>query len=319
MTEQTHMVQITAYNRKLASLKKSWATAVFSAEDGIGPMGSLHQAGDSLVAVATMTAEGFKAIGSGVMIGPGLILTASHVLDEFPQGGTGPVCLTFLPGAARAWLPNGRTTATGPSEIDPSRRKVSDLTLMSCGLNSEAQENLPLMLAPVLLAMPLIGERLWALGYRHGDILDGTALVTPLVTSGLVSGCYPQGRGERMPATCIEVAMDTMGGMSGDPVVNDEGWLVGIVSSSFEGGPTYVILIWDAVRLSVSGAPVDLWPDGEGDLLVGRDLGLVRLKGDVMRDAERNVKVTLSTAEMEQLAKFSDPAHVTRRDQLGPG
>lgn len=108
--------------------------------------------------------------------------------------------------------------------------------------------------------------------------------------------------------------MDTMGGMSGGPVVNDEGWLVGIVSSSFEGGPTYVTLIWDAVRVSVSGAPANLWPGGEGDLLVGRDLGLVKLKGDVTRDAERNVKVTLSTAEMEQLAQFSGPVHVTRRN-----
>jgi V8-like Glu-specific endopeptidase len=160
MSEQTHMVQITADNPKLASLKKSWATAVFSAEDGIGPMGSLHQAGDSLVAVAAMTEEGFKAIGSGVMIGPGLMLTASHVLEEFPQDATGPVCLTFLPGAARAWLPTGRTTATGPSDFHPDRRRVSDLTLMSCGLNSEACEDFPLMLAPVQLAMPLIGDRL---------------------------------------------------------------------------------------------------------------------------------------------------------------
>jgi len=314
MSEQTHAVQITADNPELASLKKSWATAVFSAEDGIGPMASLHQAGDALVAVATMTDEGFIAVGSGVMIGPGLMLTASHVLEEFPQEGAGPVCLTFLPGAARAWLPRGRTTATGPSEFDPARSRVSDLTLMSCGLNSEACEDLPLMLAPVQLALPLIGERLWAFGYRHGDILDGTAGVTPLVTSGLVSGCYPQGRGERMPATCIEVDMDSMGGMSGGPVVNDEGWLVGIVSSSFEGGPTYVTLIWDAIRLSVSGAPENLWPDGEGDLLVGRDLGLVKLKGDVRRDSDGNVTITMSTPEMEQLAKFSDPAHVTRHD-----
>lgn len=314
MSDQTHMVQITADNPKLAGLKKSWATAVFSPEYGIGPMGSLHQAGDSLVAVATMTEEGFMAVGSGVMIGPGLMLTASHVLDEFPQEGAGPVCLTFLPGAARAWLPKGRTTATGPSEFDPDRRKVSDLTLMSCGLNSEACEDFALMLAPVQLALPLIGERLWAFGFRHGAILDGAALVTPLVTSGLVTGCYPQGRGDRMPSICIEVDMDTKGGMSGGPVVNDEGWLVGIVSSSIDGGPTYVTLIWDAIRLSVSGAPADLWPNGEGDLLVGRDSGLVKLKGDVARDSDGNVTITMSTAEMEQLAKFSDPVHVTRRD-----
>ena len=315
MNEQAHSVQVTADNPQLADLKRSWVTAVFSAEDGIGPMGSLHQAGDSIIAVATMTDQGIKVIGSGVMIGPGLMLTASHVLDEFPPEGTGAVFLTFLPGATRAWLPCGRTTATGASSFAPNRRKVSDLTLVSCGLNSEAHEEFPLGLAPVRLALPLIGERLWAFGYRHGDILDGAALLTPLVTSGVVTGCYPQGRGERMPSTCIEVEMDAMGGMSGGPVVNDDGWLVGIVSSSFEGGPTYVTLVWDAIRLSVGGAPTNLWPEGEADLIIGRDLGLVKLKGAVTRDAEGNVTtITMSAPEMKQLAMFSDPIHITRRD-----
>jgi len=303
MSEQTHIVQITSDNPELASLQKSWVTTVFSAEDGLGPMASLHQAGDSIVALATMTEDGFMILGSGVMVGPGLMFTASHVLDEFPQNGAGPVCLTFLPGGARAWLPRGRTTMSGPSDFGPDRRRVSDLTLMSCALNSAALGEFPLVLAPVQLALPLIGDRLWAFGYRHGDIVDRVALLTPLVTSGLVTGCYPQGRGERMPASCIEVDMDTMGGMSGGPVVNDEGWVVGIVSSSFDGGPTYVTLIWDAVRISVHGAPSEMWPDAEGGLLVGRDLGLVKLKGAVERDEAGNVTLTMSTSEMEQLAK----------------
>jgi hypothetical protein len=314
MSDFTHSVLITEDNPKLALLKKSWVTAVFTAEDGMGPMDSLHQAGDSIVAMATMTPEGLMVIGSGVMVGPGLMLCATHVLDEFPQHGAGPVCLTFLLGRARAWLPRGRTTATGPSYFDPNRRRVSDLSLMSCSLNSEAHEDFPLMLAPIKLALPLIGERLWAFGYRHGDIVDSAALLTPYVTSGLVTACFPQGRGERMPATCIEVAMDSLGGMSGGPVVNDDGWLVGIISSSFEGGPTYVTLIWDAFRLSVSGAPQCVWPEGDVNLFMGRELGLVFIKGGGTRDEEGNVVVTLSTDEMEQLAKFSDPMHVTRHE-----
>jgi len=282
----------------------------------MGSMDSLHQAGDSIVAMATMTPEGFMVIGSGVMVGPGLILCATHVLDEFPKEGAGPVCLTFLPGRARAWLSRGRTTLTGPSDFDPNRSRVSDLTLMSCSLNSEAHEDFPLMLAPIKLALPLIGERLWAFGYRHGDIVVGTSSLTPCVTSGLVTACFPQGRGERMPATCIEVAMDSIGGMSGGSVVNDDGWLVGIISSSFEGGPTYVTLLWDALRLSVSGAPQSVWPEGDVNLFMGRELGLVFIKGDGTLDEKGNVTITLSTPEMEQLAKFSDPIHVTRRDAL---
>lgn len=313
MRDQPHSVLITEDNPKLAALKNSWATAAFTAEDGIGQMASLQQAGDSIVAVATMTNEGLMVVGSGVMIGPGLMLSATHVFEEFPRDGAGPVCLTFLPEGARAWLPRGGTTASGPSAFDPDRRRVSDLTLLSCSLNSEAHEEFPLMLAPIKLALPLIGERLWAFGYRHGDIVDDAALLTPLVTSGLVTDCFPQGRGERMPASCIEVEMDSIGGMSGGPVVNDEGWLVGIVSSSFEGGPTYVTLMWDAMRLSVNGAPQSVWPEDEVNLFLGRELGLVLIKGTATHDERGNVAVTLSTPEMEQLAKLSEPAYVTRR------
>jgi S1-C subfamily serine protease len=317
MSDQTQSIRITADNPKLADLKKSWVTAAFTAEDGMGPMASLHQAGDSIVALAMMADEGMTVVGSGVMIGPGLILTASHVLEEFPAKGTGPLCLTFLPGAARAWVARGWTTTSRPNAFDPDRRSVSDLTMMSCGLNSDAHEQFPLALAPIQLALPLIGERLWAFGYRHGDIVDGAALLTPLATSGVVTACFPQGRGERMPSSCIEVAMDTIGGMSGGPVVNDEGWLVGIVSSSFEDGPTYVTLMWDAMRLSVNGAPQSVWPEDEADLFLGRDLGLVLIKGSAKRDDGGNVVITLSTPEMEQLAEFSDPVHVTRRASDG--
>ena len=307
MSDQTHSVLITEDNPRLAALQRSWVTAVFTPEDGIGPMPSLHQAGDSIVAVAEITDEGVKALGSGVMIGPGLMLCASHVLDEFAQDGSGPVCLTFLPGRARAWLPQGRVTATGPSAFDPKRRRVSDLTLMTCSLNSEAHEQFPLTLAPIKLALPLIGERLWAFGYRHGDIVDGAGLLTPLVSSGLMTGCFPQGRGERLPSPCIEVAMDTIGGMSGGPVVNNEGWLVGIVSSSFDGGPSYVTLIWDAMRLSVPGAPRSVWPEDVVNPLMGRDLGLVVINGSATRDETGKVVVGLTTPEIEQLAKFSEP------------
>jgi hypothetical protein len=59
------------------------ADSLALSEDGIGPMGSLHEAGDSLVAVAQFGDDGITILDSGVMVGPGLVLTATHVLDEF--------------------------------------------------------------------------------------------------------------------------------------------------------------------------------------------------------------------------------------------
>lgn len=299
-------VRITEDNPALATLRRSWATAIYSDQDGIGTMGSLHEAGDALVALALLEDGGPTVLGSGVMVGPGLVVAATHVLDEFTLADASPVVLTFLPDAARAWLPRERSTTSGPSAFREDRRIVSDISLLSCTLNSDAHAHHPLMLAPLQVALPLVGERLWAFGYRHGELRDTTALVAPMVTSGLVTAAFPHGRGERMPAACIEVAMDTKGGMSGGPVVNANGDLVGIVSSSIEGGPSYVTLIWDALHLKVRSTLPSLAGRGDLDLLTARTLGLVRIKGLIKR-RRRDVTITLSDAEAELFAISVEP------------
>ncbi|TCT11049.1 S1 family peptidase [Paralcaligenes ureilyticus] len=302
--------RITEDNPALATLRRSWVTAVYTSDDGIAPMGSLHEAGDALVALALMEENGPTVLGSGVMIGPGLVVAATHVLAEFTAQNADPVLLTFLPDGARAWLPRERSTLTGPSIFEADRRIVSDVSLLSCTLNSEALEHHPLTLAPLQISLPLVGERLWAFGYRHDALQGAAALITPLVTSGVVTAVFPQGRGERMPSACIEVAMDTKGGMSGGPVVNANGDLVGIVSSSFDGGPSYVTLIWEALRIKVSSRLPSLALRGEIDLFAARDLGLVKLKGKVKRSKRGNVTIMLSEPESELMAVSANPESI---------
>lgn len=311
---QNHFAQVTQENPALWDLTRSWITARFSGEDGIGPMGSLHQAGDSLVAVAHMTDGGTQLVGSGVMVGPGLLLTATHVLDEVSSSGSSPLFLTFLPNRARAWLPIEAVASTGISEFHEDRKVKSDVSLVGCTLNSDARAEHPLMLAPLQVALPLVGERLWAFGFRHNDTGDerDVAGVAPLVSSGVVTAAFPHGRGERMPAACIEVAMDTWGGMSGGPVANDQGYVIGIVSSSFEGGPTYVTLIWDILRHSVRSA----WPllahraNGQINLLTARDLGVVKLKGNVKRFRRGDLVIRMTDAEMQLMLASADPSEI---------
>ena len=298
----SHTVLITPDNPALPELELSWATGEYSVEDGIGPLRSLHEAGDALVAVATLDDNGATILGSGVMVGPGLLVTATHVLDELSRAGIAPLFMTFLPGGARAWLPFDGITLSKPSEFDDQRRVVSDLSLVSCGLNSEAHANFPLMLAPMQIALPLIGERLWAIGFRHEAIEERAALVTPLISSGLVTAAYPNGRGERMASPCLEVNMDTVGGMSGGAVVNADGYLVGILSSSFDGGPSYVTLIWEALRLRVKGTIPKLQVQETVSLLGAKALGLVKLKGDVQRNPWGDFTLNLSGEEKRLIA-----------------
>lgn len=302
----SHTVLITADNPALADLELSWGTVEYTAEDGMGPLRSLHEAGDALVAVAILNEVGATILGSGVMVGPGLLVTATHVLDEFPQNGSPPMFMTFLPDRARAWLPLDVTTLSKPSEFDDRRTVVSDMSLVSCALNSEAHEMFPLMLAPMQIALPLIGERLWAIGFRHQAIEDRAALVTPLVSSGLVTAAFPNGRGERMVSPCIEVNMNTVGGMSGGAVVNADGYLVGILSSSFEGGPSYVTLVWEALRLRVKGAVPKLQAQQTVSLLGAKALGLVKLKGDIHRNPWGDLTLNLSHEEKRLIADSAE-------------
>lgn len=312
---------ITPDNDALANLELSWNTAEYSAEDGLGAMGKLHEAGDALAAVGRLGGEGLEILGSGVMVGPGLLLTATHVLDEFDHAGPPPLFITFLENGSRAWLPKDVATVSGPSAFGPDRKVISDITLVSCTLNSDALASHPLMLAPMQVALPLIGERLWAFGFRHGGIDGGTALLTPLVSSGLVTAAFPTGRGERLASSCIEVDMDAWGGMSGGAVVNSKGYLVGIVSASLsDGGPTYVTLIWEALRMKVKGPVPKLQKVPEISLIGARAEGLVKLKGNFTRDPFGDMKLSLSADEGHlAAASLTDSEREgMRKDALDP-
>jgi hypothetical protein len=118
----------------------------------------------------------------------------------------------------------------------------------------------------------------------------------------MVTAAYPYGRGERMASPCFEVNMDTVGGMSGGAVVNADGYLVGILSSSFEGGPSYVTLIWEALRLRVKGAIPKLQAQETVSLLGAKALGLVKLKGDVQRNPWGDLTLNLSDEETRLIA-----------------
>ncbi|PTA91167.1 hypothetical protein CWM66_07915 [Kosakonia sp. H7A] len=310
MNEQ-HSFMVTEANPLLADLKLSWTSMVFSSDDGIGSMRSLHEAGDSLVAVAYLDDDGPSFLGSGVMVAPGLLLTATHVLDELRTSGKSPMFLTFLPTGVRGWLAKESRNSMRESKFEEGEANPSDLTLVSCTLNSDALVDYPLNLGILRVGLPLVGERLWAFGFRHGLVEDGVASVSPMVSSGLVTAAFPQGRGERMPAPCIEVAMDTMGGMSGGPVVDSDGNVIGVVSSSFDGGPSYVTLIWDALNYRIGGTVPALMKYQDVSLLTAKAMGLSRIKGSIERKPWGDIVFTMSEDEMEFLKISSEPSAIT--------
>ena len=263
-----------------------WARPVFTAVDGIGEMDGLSVASGQVLALGHFTDEGPRCIGSGIMVGPGLLLTATHVLDEIE--GKKMLAFSFVEqGHMRLWALYSGHAFRGHVESIPGqlpRFRRSDVAVVSCLPASEGADQWPLVMGEVELAIPRIGERLWTVGYREETGAGNGVRMTMLCSSGRVTAYLLDGRGNHLPGPVVEVAMDAHGGMSGGPVFNDAGHVVGVVSSSigWEGGngPTYVSLVWSAVPSEVSAPwPQDYWPEQRAGIQLGAGKSLTRLRG----------------------------------------
>jgi hypothetical protein len=113
--------------------------------------------------------------------------------------------------------------------------------------------------------------------------------------------------------------MNTLGGMSGGPVFNARGHLVGIVSSSYVAndgkGPTYVSLIWPAFHGTVDATwPKDFWPDKEASILAARERGHAKVCGDFEIDA-RGVIVLHTEFEISETGRM--PSGASKEPESG--
>ncbi|MGQ4583915.1 trypsin-like peptidase domain-containing protein [Lysobacter sp. F60174L2] len=299
----THKARVTEPSNGPLSVELKWDRPLFSDIDGIGDMGELSIMDGMILALGFIDETGANACGSGVMVAPGLMITANHVVEEMAN--TAGAAFSFLSGGSiRIWAPKDRhilaTELLHPVLLGSSYRITSDVTLVACTLISEPEIEHPLRMAQIEIAIPEVGERLWAVGYRELS-RTGVPGMGMLCSSGLVTECHLKGRGKHLVGPCVEVAMNTLGGMSGGPVFNSEGHLVGIVSTSYEAddllGPTFVSLVWPAAVGEVAAHwPTDFWPGDLASLQTAKDLGYARVHGQV-KFSNNVFDIDLPTAE----------------------
>lgn len=201
--------------------------------------------------------------GSAVIVGPGIALTAKHViephLDRLVNGERHSMCIGIARSGMNVWTVRKVTMLPN-----------ADIAILGLELNSAMQPDWTFRQSIVSTRLPKVGDRLQIVGFRafsatlsldNGERGYGVD-VKLLVSAGVVKERYPQGRDRAMlPWPVLEVDCPSWGGMSGGPVFDEYGHLIGLLCSSFSvddgDGVSYVSLLWPALTAKFEGG----WPE----------------------------------------------------------
>jgi hypothetical protein len=211
-----------------------------------------------LLALSFRDRDGHHTYGSGVMVGPGLALCAAHHEHDF----YGKLQRDEATLVVQAPLPDGGMLLWTVLRI--ALVPDSDLAVLSMALSSRYPADRRFMTAWLTTRMPALGDVLTVTGLSAAG--DGTEAIAsntrieiaPQCELGRVIDRYPNGRDRRLPGPCLAVECAVPGGTSGGPVFDSRGYLVGLLSASYDGAEiSFVSHLWPAL-VCVPACPV--WP-----------------------------------------------------------
>jgi hypothetical protein len=218
---------------------------------GVAPLGTFEGV---MLSVSFRDEGGHHTLGSATLVGPGLAICAQHVLsdhlDSIRSGATSVICKGLAPDGLLLWEVRNITTLSN-----------TDLCILSLVFRSDLPQG-GLAVAHTTTRMPRIGEELLVGGFTA---LEPTLEVSrdmlirgdTRFSKGRVLDLYEEGRDQMLPGPSLAIECPALGGMSGGPVFDSRGYLVGVLTSSIEGDSVaFVSHIWPA--LVATTAPV--WP-----------------------------------------------------------
>jgi hypothetical protein len=230
---------------------------------------------DGMVLAVTFTdGRAHKMEGTAIMVAPGVALCAKHVFDDYLSETAKTVgttfCFRIAKSGAQAWL-------VTRLQVVPR----TDLCILGLEYQSVLAAAPIFRQASITTRLPKVGEQLIISGFRAsspvfeskgGGSIDLSAEM--LICSGVVTAQYPTASGRdrvTAPWPCIEVDCPSWGGMSGGPVLDQRGFIVGLISRGWncadDPSPMLTALLWPALGLEMKSFG---WPPSLGS--AGRSL-----------------------------------------------
>ena len=255
------------------------------------------------------------ASGTGVVLAQNLILTAKHVFEDFASrwnviddNGTLSaesfnIWVVFISSDPRELY---HVYEVANVYINP----YSDMVLFHLSAFDKAGATQSWKQAKLSLTIPKVGERVVAFGFAKSKVevtknaggqSDIKVNDEPYVSVGEIIEVYPEKRDlYLLPFPSIRINARLDGGMSGGPVFNDEGALIGIVCSSYdqdqqEENISYVSLLWPLMATTLMDKNDKTYP--LYDLAMRGILGVQGLDNIVLTKADREFLYNVSYKE----------------------
>jgi hypothetical protein len=220
----------------------------------------------AVVAIAFSDGKKLDICGSGVMVAPGLVLTATHVVrdhyDSLDTETRSLYCLGIRSGG-RADLWVLRTLRYPEDE--------SDITFLGVEPSWEITEDEFIPCLPISTREPQLGETLTIVGFRYPDQgqdkeperIDGIPVAAKgdlYASAGKVVAVYEYRDRVMAPFPMIEIACGSLGAMSGGPAFDQFGHVVGVLSSGWRDNEPPSNVAW-IIHALMFGADLR-WPPG---------------------------------------------------------
>jgi hypothetical protein len=189
--------------------------------------------------------------GSAVLVGPGIAICATHVIQPHLEAIVKKRARTLCIGVAG---PQGQLWTIKHLTV----LENSDVSILGLkGLSAVPVDGIYYQ-AHLTTRTPAIGEELSVLGFRTGEkapVVEGRGIHwggALWQVRGRVVDRYQQGRDRVMlPGPCLMLDCASLGGMSGGPVFDQRGFLVGILATGIEAengtAASYVSLLWSSL------------------------------------------------------------------------